>query len=447
MHGATPAAVTPSPARDDAHWHALRDTVDRLRLAQRADGSVDLDVHDAATIARDVERICDALRGLARHFAHQRTYLDALVGDLETWAAGGYGRPDFGAALAAFHPERDREDGIEHLVVFPMDKQNGPRDHAFEALIVRVPWPGWLAQLEAERFDNPPFVPVTLVDYTAGYDSECAVLFPETVATATPPTNHFGAIFCDREAARLRRTIAAAAPLVSLNLPADAEALLASQEECEQTFALWDLIHDRSHGRGDMPFDPYLIRQRNPFWMYALEELRCDLTAYAEAVKLERGGFRFARNVRYAMLLDRMIRFPITGPRVRNYDGLAGQLLFAFLCERGDVRVNDTRMTVDWDGVTEGVLELRARIASLYRDGVQRTRLQRWCAARELVGAYVPAADPSAWADAEPDFVEDGDPRRYIDLVAEDEFPLNVFHASLRERLDGALRRPARAIA
>jgi hypothetical protein len=25
-------------------------------------------------------------------------------------------------------------------------------------------------------------VPIKLVDYTAGYDSECAVLFPETVA-------------------------------------------------------------------------------------------------------------------------------------------------------------------------------------------------------------------------------------------------------------------------
>lgn len=41
--------------------------------------------------------------------------------------------------------------------------------------------------------NNPKFVPVTLVDYTDGYDSECAVLFPETVSTAErPSTYHFG---------------------------------------------------------------------------------------------------------------------------------------------------------------------------------------------------------------------------------------------------------------
>lgn len=447
MRSATRVTNLASAAGSDPHWRTLRDAVDRLRLVQRADGSIDPAGHDGAEVAREVELITGAVRGLAAHFPHQRDYLEAVISDLTAWARGGYGRPDFGAALAAFAPQRSRQDGIEHLVVFPMYKQNGSRDQVFEALIVRVPWPAWLAQLEAERYDNPPFVPVTLVDYTAGYDSECAVLFPETVAVAERPVNTFGAIFCDREAVRLRRTVTAAAPVLSLNLPPDAQALIASQEVCEHAFALWDLIHDRAHGRGDMPFDPFLIRQRNPFWMYALEELRCDLTAYAEAVELERGGFRFARNVQYAMLLDRMIRFPITGERVRNYDGLAGQLLFAFLRERGDVRVTGTRLTIDWDRVTEGVLELRARIADLYRGGLERTRLERWCAARELVCEFVPATDRSAWAQAAPAFSEDGDPRRYIDLVADDEFPLSAFHRSLRDGLIGSLHAPARASA
>ena len=61
-----------------------------------------------------------------------------------------------------------------------MYKQNGSRDTCFEALIVRVPWPDWIAELERTRYDNPKFVPVELVDATRGYDSECAVLFPET---------------------------------------------------------------------------------------------------------------------------------------------------------------------------------------------------------------------------------------------------------------------------
>ncbi len=51
---------------------------------------------------------------------------------------------------------------------------------------------------------------------------------------------------------------------------------------------MWDLIHDRTHMRGDLPFDPFMIKQRMPYFLYSLEELRCDLTAFREAVKLER---------------------------------------------------------------------------------------------------------------------------------------------------------------
>ena len=86
---------------------------------------------------------------------------------------------------------------------------------------------------------------------------------------------------------------------------------------------LWDLIHDRTHSHGDLPFDPFMIRQRAPYWMYSLEELRCDLTTFGEAVELEREGFAFARNVQYAILFDRLLRFPITGPACATTTGSA----------------------------------------------------------------------------------------------------------------------------
>jgi len=56
-------------------------------------------------------------------------------------------------------------------------------------------------RLEATRYDNAKYVPVELVDATRGYDSECAVLFPEMVSVAERQPNHWGAIFCDRESA------------------------------------------------------------------------------------------------------------------------------------------------------------------------------------------------------------------------------------------------------
>ena len=283
------------------------------------------------------------------------------MADLRAWSEGGYAKPDFSSSLELFRPEQHRQDGSEHLVFFPMYKQNASRETCFEALMIRVPWPDWIAALERTRFDNPKFVPVELIDGTHGYDSECAVLFPETVSVAGRPVNNFGAIFCDREAARLRRVAGAGADLLGLNLPPDAACLLRSPEISQQAYILWDLIHDRAHSHGDLPFDPFMIRQRAPYWMYALEELRCDLTAFTQALELEAGGVTFARHVQYAILLDRLLRFPITGPRVRNYDGLGGQLLFAFLHRHGYLHWTDNRLTIEWDRVQEGVSALHAR--------------------------------------------------------------------------------------
>jgi Family of unknown function (DUF6421)/Domain of unknown function (DUF4350) len=435
------AAPVDASAVEDAHWATLKAEVDSLRLKQRPDGSVDLTEHDAVELRVQVDAIIAAVKGLAPRFPHQTDYLEAVDADLRAWADGGYAQPEFTAALERFRPDLQREDGIQHLVVFPMYKQNGSRDKVFEALIVNVPWPEWLAELERTRYDNPKFVPVTLVDYTAGYDSECAVLFPETVSVAGKPVNHFGGIFCDREAARFRATSARAVETLRLNLPPDAAALLDSEPLSRDAFELWDLIHDRAHSHGDLPFDPFMIRQRMPYWMYSLEELRCDLTAFSEAVKLEDEGFAFARHVQYAILFDRLFRFPITGPRVRNYDGLGGQLLFAYLHETRRLHWTDNRLSIDWEQVAEGVLELRERVEALYRSGIQRTKLQHWAAAHDLVAEFVPPATSSRWVKGVRAFADVAEPKPYIDEVLDDEFPLSLFYVSLQQKVaaDAAL--------
>src|SRR3712207_2713837 len=344
-------------------------------------------------------------------------------------------KPDFTRSLELFRPEQQRADGVEHLVVFPMYLQNASRDTRFEALIVRVPWPEWLAELERTRYDNAKFVPVTFVDNTAGYDSECAVLFPETVAVAGRPVNNFGGIFCDREAARFRRVVSAAADLLHLNLPPDAAALLASEALSRDAYLLWDLVHDRTHSHGDLPFDPFMIRQRSPYWMYSLEELRCDLTAFSEAVRLEDEGMRSARFVQYAILFDRLFRFPITGSRVRNYDGLGGQLLFAYLHKHGFVHWTDNRLTIEWDRVADCVQALRAMVEELYRAGIDRSKVSHWIAAHELVSTYVPAATSSKWTRGSRPLRDESDPKAWIDLVEADEFPLSMFYLQLQGKL------------
>jgi hypothetical protein len=425
-----------SAAVEDPAWLRLREATNTLRLLQEPTGEIDLSANDAGEVRALVVTMAEAIADLAPRFPHEEDYLAQVVADLQAWVEGGCGRPDVRASLDLFRPELHRRDGVENLVVFPMYTPNGSRDTRFEALITRTPWPDFVARIESELYDNAKFVPVQLVDNTAGYESECAVLFPETVSVAERPTNHFGAIFCDRESSRYRRATLRGAQALSIDLPPDALALASSADLALETYILWDMIHDRWHSHGDLPFDPFMIRQRLPYWMYSLEELRVDLATYGTAGELARDGFPFARYVQYAIFFDRILRFPITGDRVRNYDGLGGQLLFGFLHDRGVVQWSDNRLRVDWARIEEAVGELRGVIEELYRHGIDTSRVTYWIAAHDLVSRYVTPNLGSQWRAESRVFSDEADPRAWIDRVLDDEFPLSLFFETLKKKVE-----------
>src|SRR6478735_4570734 len=274
------------PVEASDAWLSLKAAATALQSLQAQDGSVPDAASHAA--ARDqVTAITAAIEELRPRFRHDDEYLESSIRDFQRWAEGDFGVPDFLDSLIAFQPQRHRVDGIRHLVVFPMYTQNGSPDRHVEALVVETIWPEFIAALEAGDYSNKLFVSLRLVDFTPGYDTNSAVLFPETVAMREIPPFTWGAIFQDREAARYRRVVRAASEITKLDLPADAAALLDDQELAERTFVMWDIIHDRTHMRGDLPFDPFMIKQRMPFFLYSLEELRCDLTAFRECVSIE----------------------------------------------------------------------------------------------------------------------------------------------------------------
>ena len=423
-----------SEAAQDPAWLRLKDATDALRLLQEPKGEVDLAKHDVGEVRALVVAMAEAIADLAPRFPHQKDYLTQVVADLDAWVEGGCGKPDFRASLDLFRPDLERRDGVEHLVVFPMYTPNGSPDTRFEALITRTPWPDFIDRIERELYDNAKFVPVQLVDRTAGYDSECAVLFPETVSVAERPTNHFGAIFCDRESTRYRLSSLRATEVLSIDLPPDARALASSPDLALETYILWDMIHDRWHSHGDLPFDPFMIRQRLPYWMYSLEELRVDLATYGTAGELAR-AFPFARYVQYAILFDRLMRFPITGNRVRNYDGLGGQLLFGFLHHKGVVQWTDNRLVIDWDNVEQAVGELREQVEELYRHGIDTSKVTYWIAAHDLVSRYVSPNLGSQWREGARVFSDESEPRAWIERVLDDEFPLSLFYEQLKQKV------------
>jgi len=448
----------------DPAWLRLKEAVTKLQALQVKDGSVP-EAADHPEASALVDAIIASIEALAPRFPHERAYLAASVADFRKWQSEGFGVPDFLDSLVEFQPQQHRVDGIRHLVVFPMYTQNGSPDRHVEALVVETIWPEFIAALEAGDYSNKLFVSLRLVDFTPGYDTNSAVLFPETVAMREIPPFTWGAIFQDREAARYRRVVRAASEITKLELPEDAASLLGDQELAERTFVMWDIIHDRTHMRGDLPFDPFMIKQRMPYFLYSLEELRCDLTAFRESVKIQRqlearrasspelveGSastssanaltdveqqlLEHAKLVQYAVIFDRIFRFAITGSRVRNYDGLGGQLLFAWLHQKHVLEWTDVSLSFDWSAVPDAVVELGDAIDELYWKSIDRPKTAHWLAAYDLVRSVLTPNPASVWAEGLPREVLAGPPKGYTDLVMDDEFPLSMFYEALDKKM------------
>ena len=443
-------STTPTKVVDDLamrpEWQRLKSAATELRTLQVQDGSIP-DAAAHATARTLVEALTSELPAFSALFPHDAGYLSTLQTYFARWADGDFGIPDFLDSLAAFHPQLDRVDGLRHLVLFPMYTQNGSTDRLVEAVLIEVIWPEFIADLEAGVYSNALFVPIRFIDFTEGYDTNSAVLFPETIAMREIPRFTWGAIFADREAARFRRVVRAASEITKLDLPDDAARMLDDQALTERTFVMWDLIHDRTHMRGDLPFDPFMIKQRMPFFLYSLEELRCDLTAFREAVRLTRAEDtdattrEHAQLVQYAVIFDRIFRFAITGSRVRNYDGLGGQLLFAWLHQHHVLHWTDTRLTIDWPEVPDVVVALSDAINELYWHSIDRPKVSHWLAAYELVSATLTPHPASKWAVR--DLPLDGPPKGYTDAVLDDEFPLSMFYEALAKKMGDVIESTA----
>ncbi len=429
-------------------WRELKAAATALSVVQVKDGSIP-EAADHADAQENVDRIVASITDLSPYFPADAEYLAAVQHDLQKWVDDDFGVPDFSRALEAFQPQLHRVDGLRHLVVFPMYTQNGSPDRYIEAIIIEVIWPAFVAELEASEFSNSLFVPIRFLDFTSGYDTFSAVFFPETIAVATPSRYTWGAIFADREAARFRRVVAAASEITKLDLPADAQRLLDDQTLTEHTYAMWDLIHDRTHMHGDLPFDPFMIKQRMPYFLYSLEELRCDLTAFRECERISNDSHapcatrEHAGLAKYTILFDRIFRFAITGTRVRNYDGLGGQLLFAWLHQHHVMHWTDARLTIDWADVPRVVSALADAIDSLYWRSIDRPKTAHWLAAYDLVSSTLTPNPASAWARGLSDDVLSGPPAGMTSAVLDDEFPLSMFYEALAKKMAGVIESTA----
>jgi hypothetical protein len=420
-------------------WLRLKQSVASLQELQESDGSV-ADQKNFPQATELTSQIILDIKSLAPLFPHEENYLEAVINDLNKWIKSDFTVPDFLDSILEFHPAANRLDGLKYLVLFPMYTQNGSKDRHFEVLLVEVKWPDFIVEAES-LYNNKLFVPLRFIDYTSGYETNSAVLFPETVAMREVPTFTWGAIFQDREASRFRKVVKEAAEVTSLVLPADALEMIENQQVSENTFILWDLIHDRTHMSGDLPFDPFMIKQRMPYFLYGLEELRCDLTAFRECIKLSRDKNvsedlqHYAKLVQYAVIFDRIFRFAVTGNRVRNYDGMAGQLMFSWMHQHGVLHWTDNKLSIDWEDVPQVVAELGNAIDRLYWESIDRPKIVHWLEAYKLVTSTLTPHPSSVWAKGLESLPLNGKLSELTDVLLDDEFPLSMFYEAYSKKI------------
>ena len=179
-----------------------------------------------------------------------------------------------------------------------------------------------------------------------------------------------------------------------------------------------------------------MIRQRAPYWMYGLEELRVDLQSPCEAARLAREGFPFAIHVTYAVLFDRIFRFPLLlGPRVRNYDALGGQLLFSYLHQKDVLIWRDNRLTIRWEPLPGAHHDCERKSRAYISLGAVCSRMNLWLAAHDLISAYVRPNVGSKWKSDSREVSDKADLKKWLGMVHDDEFPLGTFHLNLRRKL------------
>lgn len=417
-------------------WEELKIEVNKIRKYQNSDGSVK-DGSNLDELKYLLENVIKNLENAKLNLINDKDYLDQSIKDLNKWREEGYKKPDFTESLKLFNPNSSREDGRIYLSLFPMYTQNGNKDTNFEAVLFKVYWPDWLSAFERNGYDNPGFLTIEFIDYTEGYNTNSAVLFPETVSISEKIKFNWGAIFADRESARFNKVISEASKITKLDIPLDLNIMLNNNKLSREVFALWDLIHDRTHMHGDLPFDPFMIKQRMPFWMYGLEELRCDLNAYIEADKLAELNILHGKLIKYAIIYDRIFRFSVTGERNKNYDSLAGQLLFSKLHKSRAINWRDNILTVDYDKVDSEIRVLRDEIEELYRNGINMSKLNYWISAYDLVTRYLEPDITSEWRKGI--YFSNIDLKDLLNKILPDEFPLNLFHTALKNKLEDTI--------
>ncbi|MEO6742730.1 MAG: DUF6421 family protein, partial [Chthoniobacteraceae bacterium] len=110
-----------------------------------------------------------------------------------------------------------------------------------------------------------------------------------------------------------------------------------------------------------------------------------------------------------------------------------GQILFGALHQSDAVLWHDNHLEIRWDALPDAMAALDAELHTLYKTGAECSRVALWLEAHELVRRHV---HPNVGSRFRPGALPDeSDPKAWLALAHDDEFPLGNFHLLLQRRL------------
>jgi hypothetical protein len=180
--------------------------------------------------------------------------------------------------------------------------------------------------------------PVIMGHHSLGFGARTVVaLFPENHIDRRQDTNDRVFYFIDKFVERHQRITQK-----MLKYIVDSDDLdtvrRATHSDMQRAACHWVWLHEYHHRQGNLPLPQYLcVKSLKP--LAGLEELRVDI----EGMLVCRAGCHLSPELAELtfqfILSERLLRYPVEGRLRPNYDAVASQMLFNYLCSCGAITV------------------------------------------------------------------------------------------------------------
>ena len=208
-----------------------------------------------------------------------------------------------------------------------------------------------------------PVRPVKLTHQSNGFEYRAVVaLFPENHIDNVQLSSDRIFYFIDKFVIRHKKITQ---KLLSTCVSKDSFLILRNMvdSQIQEMSTYWVWLHEYFHRKGFLPIPRYL-KLKSTKALAGLEEMRVDLLAMSSCQNDPVFSGIDSRMLFEFILSERLLRYPIEGIEIPNYDAISSQLLFVFLLENGGITLDNGLIEVQ-DSIVDVVQLLSDKINSI----------------------------------------------------------------------------------